>query len=89
MTPTKRTFGKSSPLAIICVPRRICTIPSRVTLTTRRAGLDPAHGVRWESTGEGSYTLETVPHAGRAESLNVAMAATVVVFEVRRQRQGR
>ncbi len=31
----------------------------------------------------------TVPHAGRAESLNVAMAATVLVFEVARQRQGR
>jgi RNA methyltransferase, TrmH family len=29
----------------------------------------------------------TVPHAGRAESLNVAMAATVVVFEVARQRR--
>jgi TrmH family RNA methyltransferase len=29
----------------------------------------------------------TVPHAGRAESLNVAMAATVLLFEVARQRQ--
>lgn len=29
----------------------------------------------------------TVPHAGRAESLNVAMAATVLVFEVARQRR--
>ncbi len=28
----------------------------------------------------------TIPHAGRAESLNVAMAATVVCFEVARQR---
>lgn len=28
----------------------------------------------------------TVPHHGRAESLNVAMAATVLVFEVARQR---
>ena len=30
----------------------------------------------------------TIPHAGRAESLNVAMAATVLVFEVARQREG-
>jgi RNA methyltransferase, TrmH family len=30
----------------------------------------------------------TVPHTGRAESLNVAMAATVLVFEVARQRRG-
>lgn len=28
----------------------------------------------------------TIPHAGRAESLNVAMAATVLAFEVARQR---
>ena len=31
-----------------------------VSLTTRRAGLTGEHGVRWESTGEGDYTLETV-----------------------------
>ncbi len=29
----------------------------------------------------------TIPHAGRAESLNVAMAATVLCFEVARQRR--
>jgi TrmH family RNA methyltransferase len=28
----------------------------------------------------------TIPHAGPVESLNVAMAATIVVFEVARQR---
>src|SRR5262245_15757010 len=32
----------------------------RVTLVTRRAGLTPEHGVQWESTGEGEYTVETV-----------------------------
>jgi TrmH family RNA methyltransferase len=31
----------------------------------------------------------TIPHVGRAESLNVAMAATVLVFEVARQRADR
>lgn len=31
--------------------------------------------------------LVTIPHAGRAESLNVAMAAAVVCFEVARQRR--
>ena len=31
----------------------------------------------------------TIPHAGRAESLNVAMAATVVCFEAARQRARR
>ena len=39
-------------------------VAGRITLTTRRAGLPADEGVRWESTGEGSYTLEA---AGRAE----------------------
>lgn len=40
-------------------------IADKVTLTTRRAGLNTEHGVRWESEGEGEYTLETVEKAGR------------------------
>ena len=36
-------------------------VAERVTLVTRRAGLTPDHGVRWESTGEGDYSIETVP----------------------------
>ncbi|HRD48302.1 MAG: molecular chaperone HtpG [Candidatus Competibacter sp.] len=35
-------------------------VADRVTLLTRRAGMGPEHGVRWESNGEGEYTLETV-----------------------------
>src|SRR6187397_584440 len=35
-------------------------VADRVTLVTRRAGLGAEHGVRWESTGEGSYTIEVV-----------------------------
>jgi molecular chaperone HtpG len=35
-------------------------VAERVTLVTRRAGLAAEHGVRWESAGEGEYTLETV-----------------------------
>jgi len=35
-------------------------VADRVSLTTRRAGLEKEHGVRWESTGDGEYTLETV-----------------------------
>src|SRR5215510_9808142 len=37
----------------------------RVTLTTRRAGLTAEHGVRWESGGEGEYTVETVDKESR------------------------
>ncbi|MDD5329967.1 MAG: molecular chaperone HtpG [Sulfuricella sp.] len=40
-------------------------VADKVTLTTRRAGLTAEHGVRWESAGEGDYTLETVEKAGR------------------------
>ncbi len=40
-------------------------VSDRVTLITRRAGLGPEHGVRWESDGQGSYNLETVEKAGR------------------------
>jgi len=35
-------------------------VADKVTLISRRAGLGPEQGVRWESDGRGSYTLETV-----------------------------
>jgi len=35
-------------------------VADKVTLETRRAGLTKEHGVRWESAGEGNYTLETI-----------------------------
>ena len=35
-------------------------VADKVTLSTRRAGVDATKGVRWESTGEGEYTLESV-----------------------------
>ena len=40
-------------------------VADKVTLITRRAGLTPEHGVRWESGGEGDYTLEMVEKADR------------------------
>jgi molecular chaperone HtpG len=40
-------------------------VADRVTLTTRRAGLTAEHGVRWESTGEGEYSVETVEKEAR------------------------
>ena len=36
-------------------------VADRVTLVTRRDGTGAEHGVRWESSGEGDYTIETVP----------------------------
>src|SRR2546426_8977194 len=35
-------------------------VADKVTLTTRHAGFTPEHGVRWESDGQGAYTLETI-----------------------------
>jgi molecular chaperone HtpG len=40
-------------------------VADKVTLTTRRGGMGPEHGVRWESDGQGDYTLETVDRPGR------------------------
>ncbi|MBX5458656.1 MAG: molecular chaperone HtpG [Thermogemmatispora sp.] len=35
-------------------------VADRVTLLTRRAGLPADQGVRWESDGQGEYTIETI-----------------------------
>jgi molecular chaperone HtpG len=40
-------------------------VADRVTLTTRRGGLPASAGVRWESSGEGEYTIEPVERAQR------------------------
>ncbi|TXF11364.1 molecular chaperone HtpG [Pelomicrobium methylotrophicum] len=40
-------------------------VADKVTLITRRAGLTKEHAVKWESTGEGEYTIETVERPQR------------------------
>ena len=35
-------------------------VADKVTVLTRRAGLTPEHGVRWESDGSGEYTIEMI-----------------------------
>jgi molecular chaperone HtpG len=42
-----------------------------VTLVTRRAGTGSEHGVRWESSGEGAYSIETVEKAGRGTDVTL------------------
>lgn len=44
-------------------------VADKVTLTTRRAGLTHEHGVRWESIGEGEFTLETIEKPGRGTEI--------------------
>ncbi|MDP2961541.1 MAG: molecular chaperone HtpG [Sulfurimicrobium sp.] len=46
-------------------------VADRVTLVTRRAGLTAEHGVKWESAGEGDYTLETVDKPGRGTEVTL------------------
>jgi len=46
-------------------------VADKVTLTTRRAGMEPEHGVRWESDGEGSYSIETVEKEGRGTEVTL------------------
>jgi molecular chaperone HtpG len=46
-------------------------VADRVTLTTRRAGLTPTDAVRWESSGEGDYTLESVSKDSRGTEVTL------------------
>lgn len=46
-------------------------VADTVTLVTRRAGAEK--GVRWESAGEGSYTIEEAPDAPQGTSVTVAL----------------
>lgn len=40
-------------------------VADSVTVTSRRAGLGPEHGVRWESKGDGEYTVSNVEKSSR------------------------
>ena len=44
-------------------------VADRVTLTTRRAGLPASEGVRWESDGQGEYTLQTADYPSRGTTI--------------------
>lgn len=44
-------------------------VADKVIVTTRRAGLTSEHGVRWESAGEGDYTLENCESAARGTQI--------------------
>jgi molecular chaperone HtpG len=48
-------------------------VADKLTLETRGAGLDAGQGVRWESKGDGEYTLETIdkPRCGTRITLHL------------------
>ena len=44
-------------------------VADRVTVETRRAGASASEAVRWESTGEGDYTLEPIDKTSRGTDI--------------------
>jgi len=48
-------------------------VADKVTLTTRKAGLPAEQGVRWSSSGDGDFTLETVERGVRGTEVVLHM----------------
>ena len=58
-------------------------VADRVTLLTRRAGAPAAEGVRWESTGEGEYTIEAAPVERRGTTVTLHLREGMEEFASR------
>jgi molecular chaperone HtpG len=50
-------------------------VADRITVETRRAGLPPSEGVRWQSTGEGEFAVETIERAQRGTTITLHLRA--------------
>ncbi|MFO1310771.1 MAG: molecular chaperone HtpG [Burkholderiales bacterium] len=50
-------------------------VADRVTLVTRRAGAPASQGVRWESDGQGEYTIESIDRPERGTSVTLHLRA--------------
>jgi len=46
-------------------------VADKVTVETRRAGLDADEAVRWESDGEGEFTIESITRSQRGTSVTL------------------
>lgn len=46
-------------------------VADKVTVSTRAAGADASEAVRWESAGEGEYTIEGIEKASRGTSITL------------------
>ncbi|MFT6466848.1 molecular chaperone HtpG [Halopseudomonas sp.] len=55
-------------------------VADKVEVFTRRAGLDNAEGVRWESAGEGEFTIENVAKAERGTRIVLHLKAAESEF---------
>ncbi|MCY7298073.1 MAG: RNA methyltransferase, partial [Ilumatobacteraceae bacterium] len=79
---------KAAGLRVLATSSHHGTAYTEADLTGRVAVVvgNEAHGVPGDAPVDGWLTI---PHAAAVESLNVAMAATVLAFEVARQRRHR
>jgi molecular chaperone HtpG len=50
-------------------------VADRITVETRRAGLPPSEGVRWQSAGEGDFAVETIERAPRGTTITLHLRA--------------
>ena len=55
-------------------------VADKVSLTTRRAGMEPEHGVHWESDGSGSYSIENVSKDSRGTEVTLHLRETEEEF---------
>lgn len=55
-------------------------VADKVTVITRRAGLTPDHGVKWESAGEGEYSIENVEKTTRGTDIVLHIRDTETDF---------
>ena len=46
-------------------------VADRITVESRRAGLPASEGVRWESAGEGDFSVETIERAQRGTTITL------------------
>src|SRR4029079_7101864 len=50
-------------------------VADKVTVKTRRAGLEAKHGVQWESTGDGEYTIANIEKNTRGTEIILHLKA--------------
>ncbi|CAG4895766.1 molecular chaperone HtpG [Paraburkholderia gardini] len=50
-------------------------VADRITVETRRAGLPASEGVRWESAGEGDFSVDSIERAARGTTITLHLRA--------------
>lgn len=55
-------------------------VADEVTVETRRAGSDPSTGVRWQSDGQGEFTIEPIEREARGTTVTLKLKADETEF---------